>query len=334
MSKGRSSNTATDNAVDLSKFYKSLVETISREFGKGDNESVEILIIPERKLNDGEDKRKLNDGEDTSLHVSNNTVVDGKFDKMRKLVQASFWETRKEPFLIIKKYKLWCISGLVFVGAVLIYCFAHDLYLSNFNFKHALFLTLWLIIRSLKPCIAIIIIVLCLALFISFIVCIWDFCPRKCGMNMTVFCKTMICDKQGVQKERWFVLVLSLREIPESRDRKDEDQCKNDKKRVGVVLDNFTAKKIGSDLLKSAGGLLVKLRDAINCACTSEEVGENKGYAVIQYHVNAEYLNYEYFRLVKDNLHVYPEPENPKIYREIRHWFLYTVNIEDSNSHC
>lgn len=319
MSKGRSSNKSIGNAVDLSKFYKSLVETISREFDKGDNESVEILSIPEKKLGDGKG---------TGVIVSNNAVVDGKLHKMEKVVQASLWEARKMLFLFKKQYNLYYILLVVLAGVAL--AFAYILYRYNFNFNQTLHFTLWLIILLLKFCIALIALAYC----ISFIQCVRAFCPRKSEMNMTVFCKKMACDKQGVQKETRFVLVLSLRAIPESGDCKDDGQCKNNKKRVGVVLDNFTAKKIGSDLLKSAGGLLVKLRDAINCACTSEEVGENEGYAVIQYHVSAKYLNYEYFRLVKDNLHVYPEPENPKIYKEGGHSFLYTVNTENSNSHC
>ena len=317
------------NAVNIGQFYELLVEKLIDKF----KDSVVILSIPKKDKDTGK-----------NISASDKTSV-GFLNKLKRAIQASWWECRKLPYLLKKiNFFKFVLFVVVFVFALCLLAFFYLLLRYDFQYKYVAFLTLCSASAVIKPAIFPIFLVCCALFILGFVCCLLDFYPRKSKNDMTVFFKTKDSAVSGANREASFVLVLSIREIPKSEEHEDGVQPKDDKKRIGVVLDNFTAEKTNSGGLKAAGKLLVALRDSINSA--SKEIGKKEGYAIIQYHVNSKYLCYRYYRLFKDNLHVYPEPENPKIYKEShkllkllsissKPWsFLYTVNAEINNNHC
>lgn len=298
MQKKEEQEEKSENPEEIIKYLDSFYDSLIKALLQVLPKTTEILSSKDKKI-----KTAQQDGIKSS--------------KRRRVAKASYWEMKKAPYLI--KNNLLLLVLVCFVLILVVVGLIYDYILNS----HQLLVDGIVLLALLLAIIA-----------VSFVTCYRSFNPGK-QKKITVFFE--IPNSSSSDSKNWYVIVLSIKIIPNVENYVAGKQNTEGQKRVGVVLDNFTAKKIGSDGLKNAGELLVKLRDAINSA--SKALKKNDGYAVIQYHVKSKYLNYVYFRLIKDNLHVSPEPENPKLYKKFDkcekfHSFLYTVNIQTSNNNC
>ena len=286
-----SGHSSEERVYILSSFYDSLSEQLNRIDGKILEEkeisNLEVLALtddtPEvpssgcigrfkRKI--GRFKRKIKD----------------YFIDFGKTIKAAYWEIRKIPNMLRK--------NCCFLCEVLLGIFVFILAFTQLNFSFSL-----LTLKMSWRCLLLIVIAVCIA---CLIIAPWrSFSPKRKSTfsskgskyTMTVFFTKEVENKGSSS----FVLALSVKETYEN----DDDKTKNDQLMVAVVIDNFTARKMGTHGIETAGSLLVPLSDCINSVSRKEK--KMKINACIQYHVSSDKLEKKYFETIKKNLDITPE---------------------------
>ena len=280
-----SGHSSEERVYILSSFYDLLSEQLNRIDGK---------ILEEKAISNLE---VLALTDDTPEVLSSGCIgrfkrkIKDYFIDFGKTIKAAFWEIRKIPKMLFKNCRFLCEVSLGIFVFILAF--------AQLNFSFSL-LTLKMSLR----CLLLIVIAVGIA---CLIIATWrSFSPKRKSTfsskgskyTMTVFFTKEVENKGSSS----FVLALSVKETYEN----DDDKTKNDQLMVAVVIDNFTARKMGTHGgIEAAGSLLVPLSDCINSVSRKEK--KMKINACIQYHVSSKKLEKKYFGIIKKNLDTIPE---------------------------